>query len=115
MAYFYDGGLAPPRPESMPAEVTMPGSGVMFVGEKGVQISAYYGGNPWAAFVANPTKAQMPRGLPGGYLLPEAKFKDFQQPAPPCSAARSRIITRNGSACARRARSPSRPSNSPAG
>ena len=24
----------------------------------------------------------MPRGLPGGYLLPEAKFKDFQQPAP---------------------------------
>ena len=82
MAYFYDGGLAPPRPESMPANVNMPGSGVMFVGEKGVQISAYYGGNPWAAFVANPTKEQMPRGLPGGYLLPEAKFKDFKQPAP---------------------------------
>jgi hypothetical protein len=60
----------------------MPGSGVMFVGEKGVQISAYYGGNPWAAFVANPTPAQMPHGLPGGYLLPEAKFKDFKQPAP---------------------------------
>jgi predicted dehydrogenase len=82
MTYFYDGGLTPPRPESMPADVAMPGSGVMFVGEKGVQIAAYYGGNPWASFVANPTKEQMPRGLPGGYLLPEAKFKDFKQPAP---------------------------------
>jgi hypothetical protein len=80
MAYFYDGGLAPPRPESMPVDVAMPGNGIMFVGEKGVQISAYYGGNPWAAFVANPTKEQMPRGLPGGYLLPESKFKDFKQP-----------------------------------
>jgi len=82
MAYFYDGGLTPPRPESMPADVAMPGSGIMFVGERGVQISAFYGGNPWAPFVAQPTPAQMVRGLPGGWLLPESRFKDFQQPAP---------------------------------
>jgi len=81
MAFFYDGGLTPPRPVSMPIDVPMPGSGIMFVGDKGAQISAYYGGNPWAPFVANPTAAQMPRGLPGGWLLPEAKFKDFKQPA----------------------------------
>src|ERR1022692_4379516 len=81
MAFFYDGGLTPPRPVSMPIDVPMPGSGIMFVGDKGVQISAYYGGNPWAPFVANPTAAQMPRGLPGGWLLPETKFKDFKQPA----------------------------------
>jgi predicted dehydrogenase len=81
MAFFYDGGLTPPRPESMPADVAMPGSGIMFAGEKGVQISAFYGGNPWSAFVANPTPAQMPRGLPGGWLLPESRFKDFKQPA----------------------------------
>ena len=86
MVYFYDGGLTPPRPPSMPKDVSMPGSGIMFIGEKGVQISAYYGGNPWAAFVANPTAAQMPRGLPGGYLLPESRFKDFKQP--PATLAR---------------------------
>jgi hypothetical protein len=63
MAFFYDGGLTPPRPVSMPIDVPMPGSGIMFVGDKGVQISAYYGGNPWAPFVA------------------KAKFKDFRQPA----------------------------------
>src|SRR5271157_4468150 len=80
MVFFYDGGLTPPRPSSMPKDVSMPGSGIMFIGDKGVQISAYYGGNPWAAFVANPTAAQMPRGLPGGYLLPESRFKDFKQP-----------------------------------
>ena len=44
MAYFYDGGLQPPRPLSMRPEVGMPGRGMMFVGEKGVQVSAFYGG-----------------------------------------------------------------------
>jgi hypothetical protein len=86
MVFFYDGGLTPPRPPSMPRDVSMPGSGIMFIGDKGAQISAYYGGNPWAAFVANPTAAQMPRGLPGGYLLPESRFKDFKQP--PATLAR---------------------------
>ena len=80
MAFFYDGGLMPPRPESMPPEVPMPGSGIMFVGEKGVQISAFYGGNPWLPFGAQPRPGQQVRGLPGGWLLPESRFKDFQQP-----------------------------------
>jgi len=80
MAFFYDGGLLPPRPESMPAEVPMPGGGIMFVGEKGVQVSAFYGGNPWLPFGAQPRPGQQVRGLPGGWLLPEAQFKDFQQP-----------------------------------
>ncbi|MGB7762218.1 MAG: Gfo/Idh/MocA family oxidoreductase, partial [Bryobacteraceae bacterium] len=81
MAFFYDGGLTPPRPESMPPEVPMPGSGIMFVGEKGVQISAFYGGNPWLPFGAQPRPGQQVRGLPGGWLLPESRFRDFQQPA----------------------------------
>jgi predicted dehydrogenase len=82
MAFFYDGGLTPPRPVSMPPEVAMPGSGIMFVGEKGVQISAYYGGNPWLPFGAQARPGQQVRGLPGGWLLPESRFKDFQQPEP---------------------------------
>jgi hypothetical protein len=80
MAFFYDGGLTPPRPVSMPTDVAMPGSGIMFVGEKGVQISAYYGGNPWLQFGAQPRLGQTVRGLPGGWLLPESVFKDFKQP-----------------------------------
>jgi predicted dehydrogenase len=82
MVFFYDGGLTPPRPPSMPAEVAMPGSGIMVVGEKGVQISAYYGGNPWLPFGAQPRPGQQVRGLPGGWLLPENRFKDFKQPDP---------------------------------
>jgi len=81
MAYFYDGGLTPPRPESMPAEVPMPGSGIMFVGAKGIQVSAFYGGNPWTPFGSQPRPGVKVRGLPGGWLLPERQFKDFQQPA----------------------------------
>ena len=82
MVYFYDGGLTPPRPESMPRDASMPGSGCMFVGEKGVQISAFYGGNSWLPFGALPRPGQQVRGLPGGWLLPEATFKDFPQPSP---------------------------------
>jgi hypothetical protein len=82
MVFFYDGGLTPPRPVSMPREVSMPGSGFMFVGEKGVQISAFYGGNPWLPFGSQPRPGQQVRGLPGGWLLPESRFKDFPQPPP---------------------------------
>jgi hypothetical protein len=82
MAFFYDGGLTPPRPTSMPADVPMPGSGILFVGEKGVQISAFYGGNPWLPFGAQPRPGVAVRGLAGGWLLPEERFKDLQQPAP---------------------------------
>jgi hypothetical protein len=82
MVFFYDGGLTPPRPRGMPVEVPMPSSGIMFVGELGVQISAYYGGNPWAPFGSEPRPGQQVRGLPGGWLLPESRFKDFKQPDP---------------------------------
>jgi hypothetical protein len=82
MVYFYDGGLTPPRPESMPLDVPMPGTGLMFVGEKGVQLSCFYGGNPWRPSGGQPRPGQKVRGLPGGWLLPEATFKDFQQPPP---------------------------------
>jgi predicted dehydrogenase len=82
MVYFYDGGLTPFRPASMPLDVAMPGSGFMFVGEKGAQISAYYGGNPWMPFGRDPAPGAKVRGLPGGWLLPESRFKDFKQPEP---------------------------------
>jgi len=82
MAYFYDGGLQPPRPLSMPPEMGMPGRGTMFVGEKGVLLSAFYGGNPWVPDHFSPPPGQQFRGLPGGQLLPESRFKDFQQPEP---------------------------------
>ncbi len=82
MVYFYDGGFTPFRPASMPLDVPMPGSGFMFVGEKGAQISAYYGGNPWMPFGREPAPGTKVRGLPGGWLLPESRFKDFKQPEP---------------------------------
>jgi predicted dehydrogenase len=82
MVYFYDGGFTPFRPASMPLDVPMPGSGFMFVGEKGAQISAYYGGNPWMPFGREPAPGTKVRGLAGGWLLPESRFKDFKQPEP---------------------------------
>jgi len=82
MAFFYDGGLQPPRPLSMPAEMGMPGRGMMFVGERGVQVSAFYGGSPWLPDHTLPREGQTLRGLPGGQLLPESRFKDFKQPEP---------------------------------
>jgi hypothetical protein len=82
MAYFYDGGLQPPRPLCMPAEMGMPGRGAMFVGDNGVLVSSFYGGSPWLPDHFPPRPGQQFRGLPGGQLLPEAKFRDFKQPDP---------------------------------
>jgi len=82
MAYFYDGGLQPPRPMSMPPDMGMPGRGVMFVGDEGVLVSAFYGGSPWLPDHTLPQPGQTLRGLPGGQLLPESRFKDFKQPEP---------------------------------
>jgi Predicted dehydrogenases and related proteins len=82
MVFFYDGGLMPPRPPSMPADVAMPGSGIMFVGDKGVQLSAFMGGNPFLPFGTMPRPGQQFRGVAGGWLLPESRFKGFQQPEP---------------------------------
>ena len=49
--FWYDGGLMPPRPDSLPDDVplTNPGSdggGGMFVGEKGIMFYETYGNNP---------------------------------------------------------------------
>jgi predicted dehydrogenase len=82
MAYFYDGGLQPPRPLSMPTDMGMPGRGLMFVGDNGVLVSAFYGGSPWLPDHVQPRPGQRFRGLPGGQLLPESRFKDFKQPEP---------------------------------
>jgi predicted dehydrogenase len=82
MAYYYDGGLQPPRPLSMPPSMGMPGRGMMFVGEDGVQVSAFYGGSSSLPDHTSPTPGQRIQGLPGGWLLPESKFRDFKQPEP---------------------------------
>jgi hypothetical protein len=82
MAYFYDGGLQPPRPLAMRPEMGMPGRGMMFVGEKGVQVSAFYGGSSSLPDHTGPRPGQRIQGLPGGWLLPESRFKDFKQPEP---------------------------------
>jgi hypothetical protein len=82
MAYFYDGGLQPPRPLSMRKEMGMPGRGLMFVGEKGVLVAAFYGGSPWVPDHILPAPDRKYQGLLGGQLLPESRFKDFKQPEP---------------------------------
>ncbi len=44
---WYDGGLMPPTPKGLPADLRMdPGGGVMFVGDKGRLIHETYGLNP---------------------------------------------------------------------
>jgi len=85
MAYFYDGGLQPPRPLAMSPDMGMPGRGMMFVGEKGVQVSAFYGGSNSLPDHVGPRPGQRIQGLPGGWLLPEGQFKDFKQPEPSLS------------------------------
>jgi len=82
MAYYYDGGLQPPRPLAMPARTGMPGRGMMFIGEKGVQVAAFYGGSSSLPDHITPKPGQKFQGLFGGWLLPEERFKDFKQPDP---------------------------------
>ena len=68
--HWYDGGIRPHRPRELDNDVPLPVNGVLFVGENGKLIVDYFGGNSY----------KNERGLPGGLLLPEGKFKDFQQP-----------------------------------
>ena len=67
---WYDGGMRPPRPVELDHRVKMPRTGLLFVGEKGKLMTGYSGGR----FLGS-------RGLSGGLLLPEEKFRDFQEPA----------------------------------
>jgi hypothetical protein len=78
--FFYDGGIKPPRPAELDHGTAMPREGVLFVGGQGRLMSSYYGGNPFAPFGRLPSGGTAMRGLPGGLLLPESKFKDFAQP-----------------------------------
>lgn len=67
--HWYDGGMKPPRPVELDHAIRMPTTGLLFVGEKGKLLTAYTGGNVSGR-----------RGLPGGLLLPEEKFRDVQAP-----------------------------------
>jgi hypothetical protein len=69
--HWYDGGMKPHRPGDLDGNAQLPKSGLMFVGEKGKLIAGYSGGNPFGRR----------GGLAGGLLLPEKKFRDFEQPA----------------------------------
>ncbi len=82
MAYYYDGGLQPPRPLCMSPSMGMPGRGLMFVGEKGVQVSAFYGGSNSLPDHTAARPGQRIQGFAGGWLLPESRFRDFKQPEP---------------------------------
>jgi len=46
----------------------MPGRGMMFIGDKGVQVSAFYGGSPSLRTIWTPAPARSFQGLPGGWL-----------------------------------------------
>jgi predicted dehydrogenase len=65
---WYDGGLAPERPEGLPAGEKFPSRGIYFVGERGVLFCNGVGGKP--------------------RLLPPARQEDFKPPEP--SLPRSR-------------------------
>ncbi|MHC4545684.1 MAG: gfo/Idh/MocA family oxidoreductase, partial [Planctomycetota bacterium] len=69
--HWYDGGMKPNRPAELDHSLRLPSSGLLFVGEKGKLMTGYGGGNPFG---------RSNRGLAGGLLLPEKKFRDFEQP-----------------------------------
>lgn len=79
--HWYDGGIKPPRPVELDHGLAMPRDGVLYVGEKGKLLAAYEGGNPFARGGRGGVPVTVTRGLPGGLLLPESRFKDFKQPA----------------------------------
>jgi hypothetical protein len=64
--------MKPHRPTELDNNQRLPSSGLLFVGEKGKLIAGYGGGNPFG---------RRDRGFDGGVLLPEDKFRDFEQPA----------------------------------
>lgn len=69
--HWYDGGMKPHRPAELDRGLAMPRRGLLFVGDEGKLLADYGGGNPFQGDDGS-------RG--GGLLLPEEKFRDFQQP-----------------------------------
>ncbi len=67
--HWYDGGMKPHRPAELDPTIPMPGGGTIFVGEKGKLLTGFQGGNVYKDI-----------GNSGGLLLPEDKFRDFQDP-----------------------------------
>jgi hypothetical protein len=67
--HWYDGGLKPHRPLELDQAIGLPPSGLLFVGEKGKLLSGYGGG-----------RLVEGRGLRGGLLLPEERFRDLPEP-----------------------------------
>ena len=59
---WYDGGLKPSTPEELPVGESLPGRGVLFVGDKGLMLCGGAGGKP--------------------RLLPQALDKSYRRPAP---------------------------------
>jgi predicted dehydrogenase len=78
--FFYDGGMKPWRPPELHHDIALPREGVLYDGENGKLMASWYGGNPFAPFGRTPPAGATVPGLPGGLLLPQARFKDFQQP-----------------------------------
>ncbi|MHC4626419.1 MAG: hypothetical protein ACYTDV_05510, partial [Planctomycetota bacterium] len=70
IVHWYDGGMKPHRPLELDTSVQLPEAGLLFVGEQGKLLAGYSGGNPFGRS----------RGIAGGLLLPEKKFRDFEQP-----------------------------------
>lgn len=68
--HWYDGGMKPNRPDELDDDLALLNMGLLFVGEQGKLIASYSGGNPYGNR----------RGFRGGLLLPEKKFRDFEQP-----------------------------------
>jgi predicted dehydrogenase len=79
--HWYDGGMQPLRPIELGHGLRMPSNGLLFVGEKGKLLAGAHGSRfpTDGGFLAGLLGGN--RGLAGGLLLPEAKFKGFQQPA----------------------------------
>ncbi len=69
--HWYDGGMKPNRPAELDHSLRLPSSGLLFVGDKGKLMTGYGGGNPFG---------RRRRSIEGGLLLPEKKFRDFEQP-----------------------------------
>lgn len=62
--------MKPNRPDELDDDLALLNMGLLFVGEQGKLIASYEGGNPYGNR----------RGFRGGLLLPEKKFRDFEQP-----------------------------------
>jgi predicted dehydrogenase len=69
--HWYDGGMRPHRPDELDTSMELPRSGVLFVGEGGKLVAGFAGGNPYG---------KQGRGVPGGLLLPEEKFRGINSP-----------------------------------